>query len=231
MGHVLRGFKLLFKTPGLWPMASAPLVIASIAYVLVLVLGFSAVVPRMTEWVAGLGLPEGVGWVTGSTLFAVVWVFVSGPLFLVAFCTVAVFAWDKLSRGVEIAVNGTAPALRLSASAILVDIAVRVFIAVTAGIVILVLGMVGLGLVGALIAGWMLLYDLTAATYARRGFNAFGQSRFVHHCPGWISFWLTGAVLSLIPGLNVLFLPAFVVGATLMVLDSERKTPEVSPAP
>ena len=72
--------------------------------------------------------------------------------------------------------------------------------------------------------------DLTAATYARRGLNVLGQTTVVHRCKGWIGFWLTGAFVSVVPGLNVLFLPVFVTGATLMVLESEKATMEV-PSP
>ena len=222
MGHVWNGMKLLLKRPQLWPAAAAPLILASIAYLVTLFSGFWTVVPRMKEFAAQLGAPDALGWVTSTSLFALLWALVSGPLFLVAFCTVAVFAWDKLSKGVETAVNGTAPGGKLSFGQLIGDISLRVGFAVMAGVTIVVLGFLGLGYVGAVIAGWMMLYDLTAATYARRGLTALGQAGRVHKCRGWVGFWLSGAVVSLVPGINVLLLPVFVTGATLMVVESER---------
>jgi len=228
MRHVWNGLKLIFKSPALWPAAMAPMAVACLAYILILLLGFWALVPRMAEFATQFGLPEAIGWFTGSTLFAIVWIFISGPLFLVAFCTVSIFAWDKLSKAVELNINGTAPAERLTLGSLAADIFIRVTVATTIGLTIALLGWLGFGLVGGLLAGWMMLYDLTAATYARRGLSVLGQTTVVHRCKGWIGFWLTGAFVSVVPGLNVLFLPVFVTGATLMVIESERKT---SPSP
>lgn len=210
-------FGLLFRTPRLWPTALVPLAFASLAYALVLVLGFAFVVPWVADSATKLGLPETVGWWTGSALFGVVWLLASGPVFMALFCLAAVPAWDALSRQVEVEKFGGAPSGRLSLGAMVFDIALRVFFAAALALTALILGFFGLGWVGALLVGMLLVFDTTAPSCARRLIPAWHQASRVYRTPGWFGLWIVASVLTMVPVINVLSLPWLVVSGTLLV--------------
>ncbi|MBS1715985.1 MAG: hypothetical protein JST30_16785 [Armatimonadetes bacterium] len=223
MRHVWGALRLLVKTPALWPLAALPLVSAVVAYLALLALGFWAVVPRLTAAGSKFGLPDTVGWLTGSTLFALVWVLVSGPLFMILFSLIAVPVWDRLTAKVEslcgVPDRGTAFSVRFLAR----DLPPRACFALGAACAALVFGWLGFGLVGAALGGWVMLYDLTAPSCARRGTAFLQQPGFVHRRQGWLGLWTVSSLVTLVPGLNVLCLPTLVTAGTLLVVEGERR--------
>lgn len=228
MRHVWAAFRLLTKTPALWPLAALPLISALVAYLCLLALGFWAVVPRLTAMGSQFGMPDAFGWFTGSTLFALVWVLVSGPLFMILFSLVAIPVWDRLTAKVESLSGVGAEVQAFSVRFLIRDLPPRACFALGAACAALVFGWFGFGLVGAALGGWVMLYDLTAPSCARRGIAFLQQPGTVHKKQGWAGLWLVSALVTLVPGLNVLFLPTLVTAGTLLVIEDERRAATLS---
>ncbi|MBS1723927.1 MAG: hypothetical protein JSS66_13350 [Armatimonadetes bacterium] len=230
MGHLLRGASLLFRSPGLWPVAGAPLGLGLLGYVGLAVASFWLVVPRITEalsrWV-----PNGVGWATGSVAFAIVWLVLSAPVFLVLVCGLSIPAWEVLSRKVEQKVVGTVTAERVGVGVIAADGAARIMVALVGGTAALVLSFIGLAWIGALIIGLILVFDATAPACMRRQVPYWKQPGLVLRDPSFVGMWLAAAVVSYVPVLNLLAMPFFVCGGTLMVAQGRAKGDLARPEP
>lgn len=226
MTHVLRAVRLLAKHPKLWPAALAPMLLAALANIGLLSYSLGKLVPWLNQFAADHNWPNALGGAAAGTLVVGAWILVAGPVFLIMFGVFSVPAWDALSRQVELVQNGSTPAGKLGCALLGLDIVVRVTTAVLLTSAAVLLGCLGFGLVGSVLCGWMMLFDLSAPTFARRGVGVFKQYRLVFKCKGWQGFWLVASLSSILPVVNVLMLPILVVAATLLVLENEPGRPE-----
>ncbi len=223
MRHVLAAARLLRENKSLWAPAIAPLSAACIAYVVVLVGGFWAVVPWMTDLGSQIGIPDPVGWLAGSSVYAVLWLLVSGPLFLVVFGVASIPAWDRLSHRTETIALGSAARAPLKPSVLLLDGFVRLILTGAALLLMALCGWFGMGLAAAVVSGSCLLFDLTAPSCLRRGFALNRQAQLVLRGSQWPGLLVLLTAASFIPVISLLLMPLFVVAGSLMVAENQSK--------
>lgn len=224
-------FRLLAKNPRLWPSAAAPMILAALGNIGLLAYSLGKIIPFINKLAEDNHWPNALGGSAAGTLVVGAWILVAEPVFLILFGVFSVPAWDALSKQVEIVRNGSAATGKLGCGLIGLDICVRITLAVLLSGTAVLLGCLGFGLVGAVLCGWLMLFDLSAPTFARRNAGIFRQYRLVFKCKGWQGFWLVASLASIFPIVNVLMLPVLVVAATLLVLESEPSLPPPAAQP
>lgn len=229
MLHVWSALKLLTTQPKLWLPCSLPLFGAVTLFLVSFFAGLQFVTGRFAELSEMLRIPAAIGSVTGGVLLTVLWILLSGPIFLVFFGVIAIPTWEVLSRRVERHFANVEATSYLTVWQISLDIFLRIVTAVFAMVIVLVLGFLGLSIVGTFILGFLILIDCSAPSLMRRGHSMFQHWGAVFRSPGWFSLWIAISLSSMVPILNVLLLPVFVIASTLMVLESESSS-AISPA-
>jgi uncharacterized protein involved in cysteine biosynthesis len=191
------------------------------AYLVLLVGGYFLFGAFLSSVAAAFGVQPPFAWAAAGILLLVLWVFVSGPVFVGLASVASAVVWENLSLRAEGLVRSDPPRHRLSFGQLALDLILRGAVTVFLCLVVLVLGWFGLGLVALAIGGWLGLSDFTAPAFARRGLVYPRQPFAALRCRGSAGFWLLAGLTSLVPVLNVLLLPVWIVAGTLMVADTE----------
>jgi CysZ protein len=222
--HVPGGFGFLLTRPGLWPLALAPVILAT-------VLVFAGLV---IAWFVGARIETRIAPAPGT---APVWVELSTSLLLwTAVLGSGVFlglgvalaltspALDRLSSHVEARVRGRAGASRRGKAWEAWQALRGSLYALAAAPGVFLLGLIPVaGPVLAVVwGGWALAFQMTDPALSRRGMS-FAQKRRWHRSwrPESLGFGLAGMVALLVPVANLIVAPALVAGGTLLVLDLE----------
>ncbi|MCW5938551.1 MAG: hypothetical protein KF884_06620 [Fimbriimonadaceae bacterium] len=229
MPWFFRALRLVTREKSLWGYIAAPLAAAMTAYLALLIGGYFLFAALLNWAASSLGIQPPVAWAAAGVLVLVLWIFVSGPVFVGLASVASAVVWEKLSSKAEGLVYSDPPSHRLRLGQVVLDLVLRGMVTVFLSLVVLVLGWFGLGLVALLIGGWLGLSDFTAPAYARRGLHFPRQPFAALRCRGSAGFWLMAGLSSLLPVLNVLLLPVWVVAGTLMVAESEASNSASAP--
>jgi uncharacterized protein involved in cysteine biosynthesis len=222
MRYLVRGFGILARNRHLWKYLVRPVLLSGLVFLAIVATGYVILVPRVADLLAGLGVP---GWLStgGATLlYAVLWLFLSGIVFLGIASLFSSLMWDGLSMEVERLEFGDPGGEPARWPVALGDIIRRGAFSLTVAALGIGCGWVLFGSVAVFLTGVLGLFDYTASAYLRRGISFPEQMARVGRCPGWAGFMLVAGVVTLIPFVNVLMLPAMVAGGTLMAAESER---------
>ena len=225
MGYIGEGIKLVFGDRRYWRYIAVPLAWSTAIFLAVIVLGYIALVPWFQGVIdARLGpnsAASGPASALVSVFYFVLWFFIAGFVFLTITSITSSFLWDDLSQKVEQQITGSsAPKSTLKIPRIAVDSISRGMFAIIMAILSLFCGWV-LPIVGpVLIAGWIGILDYTSPTFLRYNRTIGQQWSVATRMKGWFGFQIGAGLLSLIPLLNVILLPALVAGGTSMAVRS-----------
>lgn len=103
MNYVLQGIARVASDRSLWPYVVKPIAYGVVAYLALLVLGIALVRPWVERWAALFADPMASGTVSvgGWLLFALVWMILSGVIFMTLNGVFAGYVWDKLGERIE----------------------------------------------------------------------------------------------------------------------------------
>lgn len=205
----------------MWRYVLVPMLWSLLLYATIVVGGYFAIVPILETWIKQVGAGE-YARVVGSGVYLVLWIFLSGTVFLSVAGIMSSFFWDGLSKKVEIKVYGSVQELKHTLPIVFVDAVGRMFFSCFIAVFSLLLGFCCFGIVGVVLAAWLSLYDYTACAFLRRGVTFGKQFTLAYRCKGWPGFALGAGLLTLLPLINVLMLPALVAGGTLLCADTFR---------
>jgi uncharacterized protein involved in cysteine biosynthesis len=156
-----------------------------------------------------------------SISFLLLFFLISGGLYLLLVSLFSSTMWEKLSFEVERNETGREISHQFRTSQLLGDGLARGCCALVVFFASLCCGSVLFGIPAIVFAGFLGLLDYTAAAFSRRGVLFFRQVGLIGDLPHRFSFLILSGLLTLIPLVNVLMLPALVAGGTLMVAESE----------
>lgn len=216
MEHIVSGLKLLLRDRRLLRYVAIPMAYAVVFFVVVIVAGYFLIVPAVSRLLSGLGVNIELTGILGTLIYLAILFLVSGMLFLTLAATTSSFLWDRLSMEVERSIGVEPAEANLPTTTLIADSIVRVAVALGLAIVAFGCGFLLPGVIGILAAGLVGLFDFTASPYLRRGITWGEQRRKVFRLRGSGSYLLVAGLLSLLPLVNVLALPALVAGGTLM---------------
>jgi CysZ protein len=248
--YPVRGMRFVFRThPGLVRYWIVPVAVALVAVVILI----AALVQHREELAASVWTPPDtdgtVGWLlavlqslTGWVLAAVI-LAVGGVGILLTSNVVAAPFNDALSAAVE-RLEGTLPAGAPTLVSVAADVARSISVElgklllltivlgplVVLNLALPVLGGALLAIVGPLITVSYIAIDYTDWPAARRGVGFRGRLSLLRRHPrALLGFGVCAWALLFVPGLNLLLMPANVVGGTLLFLDLEvRRSGEAS---
>jgi uncharacterized protein involved in cysteine biosynthesis len=226
MDQIVRGARLLRLHPQLRAYLWKPTFFSLLIFVAVLAAGFPLFRWLATGLLTRAGLPEAWTGTAVAVLYAVLWFFLAGVVFLAIVSALGSFLWDGLSLKVERAVYGDAPETSLPRSVLVRDTLKRLVLnlgvaaaAFCCAWIVPVAGPIFL-------AGAVALLEFTAPAYQRRDVLLAEQRRLAFRLPGWPGFVAASGVLTLVPFVNALFAPTLVAGGTLLVAEAERGRPQ-----
>ncbi|MCW5940865.1 MAG: hypothetical protein KIS66_01450 [Fimbriimonadaceae bacterium] len=222
MRYLAFGLGRLFTDHRLWPFAVGPLIRAAGLYAVAFVVGLLVVAPLVSTLLAGWGVAQGWGLLIGGLAFGLIWVLASGMIFVTLCFFFSSLLWDRLSEETERSLGHTPARCPLSRGRQRLDLVARIVVGFTMGLFGTLFGWAFAGALAVAVAGTMALLDTTSSALSRRGLTLGPQFRRVCRLPGALGFATGVGLLSLVPFLNLLLLPAFVIGGTRMVLDGER---------
>jgi uncharacterized protein involved in cysteine biosynthesis len=227
MRFILAGTALVFRTPRLWRFIIQPLLVGALAFMVVAAGAYWLIVPTLSELLrhpfGDDGFRGEAATAVANLVFMLLFIVVSGSLYLVIVSFFSSTLWEKLSFAVELESTGKRVETKLPIPTIIGDSLQRGISAIAIGFLSMCCGWAVFGIVGVLLAGFMGLYDYTSAAYLRRGITFAKQGAYLRKLPSRYSFAVCGGLLTLLPVVNVLMLPCLVAGGTLMVIESERE--------
>lgn len=206
----------------MWRYAVGPMLRAAGLYVVAFVVGLAGAAPLVSSLLARWGISQGWGLLVGGVAFGLVWFFASSLVFLTLCFFFSSLLWDRVSEETERSLGVVPPRNPLSKVAQRRDLAARIALGFGLGVFGTLLGWTFAGATAVVIAGVLALLDTTSSALSRRGLTLGPQWRRVWRLPGAIGFAGGAGLLSLVPLLNIVLLPAFVIGATRMVVEAER---------
>jgi uncharacterized protein involved in cysteine biosynthesis len=232
MAWFFKALRLVVSERSLWGYIVGPLSVALAAYAAVLVAGYTFFAALLGWAAARWGVQPPFAWAAAGVVVLVLWVFVSGPVFIGLASVSSALVWDKLSLQAEGLVRADPPQIRLRFGQVAADLALRGTATVVLAMAVMLFGWFGLGLFALAVGGWMGLSDFTAPALARRGAVFPRQPLLALRLKGWPGFWLLAGLSSLVPFVNVVLLPVWIVAGTLMVAasDASRSAPIGRPA-
>lgn len=233
------GIALVLRTPRLWPLCVGPLLLALLAYALLgMGLGF-LVVPPLADW---LHVQRGSGsWWVMELGFVILWLVLFSFVFVLLAGIFSGLIWDRLSRAVEMVVDGTGAQAPLGSappadaplgwSAAMGDSFGRLLLNGSLGLLAFLLSFFLGPIPGVLAAALAGLLDYTAPAYLRRGRTLPAQWRRLLGRPDGsvLGFALAAGLLSLVPLVGVLLMPGLVAGGTLLARRREADSPAPPP--
>jgi uncharacterized protein involved in cysteine biosynthesis len=223
MRYVWDGVRLIAGKPALWPYVWKPMALGAAVFAAVLCLAWFLVAPFIQGLVAGWGAPGWLGGVLAAGVYLAALFFFGGTIYLGLCGLLSAFLWDKLSLEVEKLVSERPPQARLSFWVLCGDAIPRCVFSGLVAVSAFACGWLTFGIAAMALAGWLGLYDYTSCAYLRRGITFRRQFGEAFRCRAWPGFAATSGIVTLIPLLNVLMLPALVAGGTLMLVDSESR--------
>lgn len=222
MEHIQYGLRVFREGSRLRRYVVKPLLLSAVLFVVVLVAIYFLVVPPIDRWIDTWNLPNWAGFISGPLFFILFVIFGSSFLFLTIASTANSFLWEKLSYEVEKDLKGEAPMQSVGIGRSLLDTAQRLGFTLLMALLALGCGWTFFGIIGILLAGTLGLYDYTAAYYSRRGILFKGQHGYVWKLKGRWPFMLGAGLLTLLPFVNVIMLPALVAAGTHMAWKTEQ---------
>jgi CysZ protein len=218
MSAFLRGLAFMSKNPRLWVYAWGPLVLTGAIYVGLLVLAQISLTPlidRLTPENTFLDrLP-----LLGSIAIFVVWLIAANFIILAITSLFSGLLWGRLSQTAEKAIYGDAPDTRLGCLPQVSDMFLRMLQAAVFVVIVIAFSWLGF-IVGAIASGIIGAIEFSAPAYARRGILYPAQLK-VLRARGTIGFAIAAGLVSLLPLVFVLAMPAFVVGGTILCREAE----------
>ena len=225
MGYITEGIRLVFGEKKFWRYIIVPWAWSVLIFIGVVLIGYFALVP----WLQGLidaRLGSGADYrgalkALVSLAYLAIWFFIAGFVFLTITSITSAFLWDDLSQKVEESItDAPAPKSTLSNGRVIMDSISRGTFAIAMAILSLFCGWV-LPIVGpVIIAGWIGLLDYTSPAFLRYNMTVGQQWPKGTRMKGWFGFQIGAGLLSLVPLVNVLVLPALVAGGTIMAVRS-----------
>lgn len=220
--YFVRGLNLVTQNRELWSTIWKPWLISALLFFAILIGGFLLWVPIAGNLAERWGVTRIVGTSIGTAVYAVVWWFVSGVVYLGLTGLASSLLWDKLSQKIELFERGvfarSAPSFGWQVYDTLIRLPFTIFIVFGS----LLFGWFCFGIIAIGLAGWLGLFDYSACAYIRRNILFTKQFMVAPRAPGALGFILISGLITLMPVVNVLLLPAMVAGGTLLCL-AERK--------
>jgi uncharacterized protein involved in cysteine biosynthesis len=219
MKYVWRAINMFRRFPRLRRFVWKPMLITMALFIGLVVALFSLLWPLL----ASLSLPAWLSVAAGpiATLgLGVILYLAFVPLFVTLAITINAFGWDQLSREIELLETGHAVDEHPPFHKVFVDGLRRQLVAL---ILFPVAACSGLWFLTVIVAAYLGLHDYGAPIFYRRDVYLSGQRRLVFRQKDWLTFALAAGVSTLFPLVNILLLPVFVAGATLMFLDSRSR--------
>lgn len=216
MRHLFEALQLFHRHPRLWRYVAGPFVWTLSLFIAILAIGYFLFVPPAVHLFQRIGFGA-ASESLGSLFYLVVWIFISGIVYLTAVSFMSSLVWDRLSEEVEALLTGTVIRYRHRRTATAADwlkrIAFGLFMALLAFGSSFVLPIVA----PLLIAGYVATLDVTASAFSRRGMLFRMQRRRYFRLDSWLSFTLLAGLFTLLPFVNALLIPIMVAAGTVMV--------------
>jgi CysZ protein len=219
MRPLVRGFAYMTRNPKLWTYAWGPVIATVLLYVGLLVLLQVSIKPVIDRLAPDSGLWSTLP-IVGGVVLVLLWLVAANFIIIAISSLFSGLLWGKLSQTVEKDIFGDAPDVKLGCLPQVKDFFWRLLQAVLAIVLLIMLGWLGL-IAGAIVAGLLGVIEFTAPAYARRGVLYPSQLR-VLKVPAALGFGIGSGLLSLLPLVFVLAMPALVVGGTIMCRESEK---------
>lgn len=225
MGFIAEGFRMVFMDRRYWRYVLIPWMWSVLIFLAVVVLGYFLLVPWLQGFIDARlnmdGRAAGLVKLAISLTYAVMWFFLAGFVFLLITSITSSFLWDDLSQRVEEQITGQpAPKSSLPTGRIVSDSISRGVFAILMAIFSMACAWV-IPFVGPiLVAGWVGILDYSSPAFLRYNRTVGEQWPVATKMKGWFGFQLGAGLLSLIPLVNVLMLPALVAGGTSMAVRS-----------
>ena len=214
--ELFQGLMLILRTPALWRYCVRPWLYAIAAYVVLGVLLWSLLAPRVEQLLERFAAPGAIlHWAAGA-LVVLVWVLASSYVFLFLGGIFASFLWDPLSKQVEELDGGSPGDSPLTFGQMTNDTIVRSVVAAVLAIAGLIGSLIFTPIFGWVLASFLALCDYTSPACLRRGWTLGPQVKRMLNGRGVMFGALTGLV-GLLPVLNLLLWPAAIAGGTLLV--------------
>ncbi len=231
MGYILEGFRLVFLDRRNWRYVLIPWMWSALIFLGVVVIGYITLVP----WLRGV-VESKVG--SGSSFsgplqslvsisYFLIWLVIAGFVFLLITSITSSFLWDELSQKVEESITGQAGRKStLTNGRIISDSISRGVFSIFIAIMSLLCGLVVPFVIPVLFAGWLGVLDYSSSYFLRHDRTVGQQWPVATKMKGWFGFQIGAGLLSLLPLVNVLMLPALVAGGTAMAVRSKVVAPE-----
>jgi CysZ protein len=215
--YILKGMRLVFGDRQFRPYVWRPLLISLALFIAILVAGYLLLLPLFSGWAHHFGMSSFIGAIIATLVYILVLWFFSVTIYLTLAGLVSSWLWGALSEKVESTLRPVSP---MNFPPFLVDAIPRTLFSLFIVFCTLVGGFFGVW-PAILFAGWLSLYDYTSSYYLRRRIPFGRQFTLVYENRRWASFAFGCGMLTLIPFLNIILLPALVAGGTLMCVESE----------
>ena len=229
MGYVVEGFRMVFMDRRYWRYIVVPWMWSTLIFLAVVVVGYFLFVPAIQGWIdSRVEGYEGIVRTLVSLAYAVIWFFIAGFVFLTITSVTSSFLWEALSQRVEEQITGNpAPKSSLPTMRIVSDSISRGVFSILIAILSLFCGWAVPIIAPVVLAGWVGLLDYTSPAFLRYNQTVGQQWPVATKMKGWFGFQVVSGLLTLVPLVNVLMLPALVAGGTSMAVRSrvlERPT-------
>jgi CysZ protein len=231
IGLLLRGLKIYGRNPGLVILGLLPALIAFLLLTaaVVTIVVFVETEARWLTWFADDWSSDARTAIRDLAIVAIIGVSVLLAILLYTALTLAIGEpfYEKIAERVDDSCGGVPNPVDtpwykdiwrgIKDAARLVTLSAVFGIALFFCGLIPVVGQTVVPVIGALIGGWAIAIELTGVAFQRRGLylrqrrQALRRNRFLA-----LGFGTTAFVVFLVPGLNILLMPAAVAGATLL---------------
>jgi len=222
MGYVIEGFRMVFADRRYWRYIVIPWVWSTLIFLAVIVVGYYLFVPSIQGWIdSRVEGYEGTIRAVVNLAYAGIWFFIAGFVFLTITAVTSSFLWEGLSQRVEEQITGNpAPKSTLPTIRLISDSASRGVFSILVAILSLFCGWVVPVVAPVVLAGWVGLLDYTSPAFLRYNRTVGQQWPSATKMKGWFGFQVASGLLTLVPFVNILMLPALVAGGTVMAVRS-----------
>ncbi len=225
---------MVFLDRRYWRYVAIPWLWSGLIFLGIVVIGYFALVPWLSGavegWLGSGSRWSGLAQTLVSLAYIAIWFLMAGFVFLLITSMTSSFLWDDLSLRVEEQITGQqGRRSTLATGRIVSDSISRGIFAILIAILSLCCGWVVPFVIPIILAGWLGVLDYTSPAFLRHDRTVGQQWPVATKMKGWFGFQVTSGILSLLPFINVLMLPALVAGGTSMAVRSgifERKSGE-----
>jgi CysZ protein len=231
VGLLLRGLKIYGSNPGLMILGLIPAVIAFLLLtaLVVTIVVFIDTEARWVTWFADDWSADARTAVRDLATVGIIGVSVLLAILLYTAVTLAIGEpfYEKIAERVDDSCGGVANPVDtpwyvdiwrgVKDSARLVVLSAVLGVALFLGGLIPLVGQTVVPVLGALVGGWIIAVELTGMAFARRGMYLRQRRQVLRRNRSLaLGFGTTAFLTFLVPGLNILLMPAAVAGATLL---------------